>query len=234
MTALKLQPYNMKLILLVSLMTITGASWAQTAEVTDSSYANGYYVERVKYFDNLHPVKKSIVFLGNSITEVGAWAEVLPGEQVINRGISGDNSWGVYARLDQVLAIKPRKIFLMIGVNDLKRGTGIDDIVHNYERIAAKVKAVSPHTKLYFQSVLPVAESVLAAIYIKITNSKIKQLNERMQVVAAKYQCPYIDLHPVFADGNGQLKRELTTDGLHLKQSAYILWADDLKKKKYL
>lgn len=224
----------MKLFFLVSLMAISGASWAQTPEVADSSYANGYYVERVKYFDSLHPIKKSIVFLGNSITEVGAWAEVLPGEQVINRGISGDNSWGVYARLDQVLAIKPRKIFLAIGVNDIKRGTGIDYIVNNYERIAAKVKAVSPRTKLYFQSVLPVTESVLANIYVKITNSKIKELNERMKAVAAKYQCPYIDLHPVFVDGNGQLKRELTTDGLHLKQAAYILWADYLKKGKYL
>ncbi len=234
MTALKLLPFNMKLFLLVSLVAIASTLMAQTAESTDSSYANGYYVERVKYFDSLHPIKKSIVFLGNSITEVGAWAEVLPGEQVINRGISGDNSFGVYARLDQVLAIKPRKIFLTIGVNDIKRGTPLDYIVNNYERIAAKVKAVSPRTKLYFQSVLPVTESVLANIYVKITNSKIKQLNERMKAVAAKYDCPYIDLHPVFVDDNGQLKRELTTDGLHLKQAAYILWANYLKKKKCL
>ena len=224
----------MKLFFLASLMAITGASFAQTAEVVDSSYNNNYYVERVKYFDSLHPFKKSIVFLGNSITEVGAWAEVLPGKQVINRGISGDNSWGVYARLDQVLALKPRKIFLLIGVNDIKRGTPASYIANNYERIAAKVKAVSPHTTLYFQSVLPVTEPVLASIYAKITNSRIRALNDSLKLVAAKYNCPYIDLHPVFVDDNGQLKRELTTDGLHLKQFAYILWADYLKTKKYL
>lgn len=234
MTVLKSLPYNMRPFLVAGLLAITGSARAQTAEVTDSSYANGYYVERVRYFDSLHPIKKSIVFLGNSITEVGAWAEVLPHDQVINRGISGDNSWGVYARLDQVLAIKPRKIFLTIGVNDIKRGTSIDHIVHNYERIAARVKAVSPRTKLYFQSVLPVTESILANIYIKITNSRIRELNERMKLVADKYNCTYIDLHPVFEDANGQLKRELTTDGLHLKQAAYILWANYLKKGKYL
>lgn len=224
----------MKAILLAGLLAIAGPLIAQTSDSNDSSYANGYYVERVKYFDSLQPVKRPIVFLGNSITEVGAWAEVLPGKPVINRGISGDNSWGVYARLDQVLAAKPRKIFLLIGVNDIKRGTGIDHIANNYDRIAAKIRSAAPRTRLYFQSVLPVTEPILADIYKKITNAKIRELNERMKIIAAKYNCPYIDLHPVFEDANGQLRRELTTDGLHLKQAAYILWARALQQGKYL
>lgn len=224
----------MRTLLLAGLLAIAGPVPAQSSGNSDSSYANGYYVERVKYFDSLQPLKHPIVFLGNSITEVGAWAEVLPGLPVINRGISGDNSWGVYARLDQVLATKPSKVFLLIGVNDIKRGTSIDNIVYNYDRIAAKIKATVPKTQLYFQSVLPVTEPMLADIYKKITNAKIRELNERMKVVAAKYNYPFIDLHPVFEDANGQLKRELTTDGLHLKQAAYILWARALQQGKYL
>ena len=224
----------MRTYLLAGLLAMAAGAKAQEIPSTDSSYANGYYVERVKYFDSLHPMKKGIVFLGNSITEVGEWSEVLPGKAVVNRGISGDNSYGVYARLDQVLAIQPTKIFLLIGVNDVKRGTSIDAIVNNYDRIATKIKASSPRTKLYFQSVLPVTESILANIYVKITNAKIKKLNERMKVIAAKYNCSFIDLHPIFEDANGQLKRELTTDGLHLKPYAYILWANFLKQGKYL
>lgn len=224
----------MRNYLLAGLLAMAAGAKAQDAPSTDSSYANGYYVERVKYFDSLHPIKKSIVFLGNSITEVGEWSEVLPGKPVVNRGISGDNSYGVYARLDQVLAIQPTKVFLLIGVNDVKRGTSIDAIVNNYDRIAAKIKARAPRTKLYFQSILPVTEPILANIYVKITNAKIKALNERMKVIAARYNCPYIDLHPFFEDANGQLKRELTTDGLHLKPAAYILWANYLKQGKYL
>ncbi|WP_276482077.1 GDSL-type esterase/lipase family protein [Paraflavitalea pollutisoli] len=224
----------MKTVLTAALLTFALPVLAQSSDNPDSSYANGYYVERVKYFDSLQPVKRPIVFLGNSITEVGAWAEVLSGLPVINRGISGDNSWGVYARLDQVLKLKPRKIFLLIGVNDIKRGTSIDQIVYNYERIAARVKGLAPHTQLYFQSVLPVTEAILADIYKKITNARINELNERMKVVAARYGYPYIDLHPVFEDAQGQLKREQTTDGLHLKQAAYIQWARALKQGKYL
>lgn len=210
-------------------------SVAQTAEPLDSSYANGYYNEQVKFFGNLHPPKNCVVFLGNSITEVGRWSELLPADKAVNRGISGDNSWGVVNRLDQVLAVKPRKIFLMIGVNDIKRGTPIPCIVANYERIITKVKAQSPKTTLYLQSVLPVTESILASIYAKINNQTIRTLNEQLQVLAVKYQLTYVDLHnEVFREENGQLKRELTTDGLHLKHAAYLLWADYLKKKKYL
>lgn len=226
---------NLRTILLVGAMSNVLYAGAQTTEPLDSSYANGYYNEQVKFFDQLQPPENSVVFLGNSITEVGRWSELLPADRAINRGISGDNAWGVWNRLDQVLALKPKKIFLLIGVNDIKRGTPLPFIVANYERIIAKVKAVSPKTTLYLQSILPVTESILASIYAKIDNATIRSLNESLRGLAAKNRLTYIDLHnEVFADENGQLKRELTTDGLHLKHAAYILWAGYLKKKKYL
>lgn len=221
--------------LLICLLIAANGIMAQDREAVDSSYANGYYTERVKFFNLLHPPAGGIVFLGNSITEAGPWSEVLPGREVSNRGISGDNSFGVYARLDQVLALRPRKLFLLIGINDLKRGTPPQYILASYERTVAKVKAASPHTVLYLQSVLPVAEQVMAPVYAKISNQKIRVLNEGLRQLAAKYHCTYIDLYnDVFVDEQGQLKRELTTDGLHLKQLAYIKWTDYLKKKKYL
>lgn len=226
---------NIKTFLLIGTLSTGGTALSQTNTSLDSSYANGYYVEQMKFFNKLHPPKKCIVFLGNSITEVGPWSDVLPGVPVVNRGISGDNSFGVYARLDEVLAFRPRKIFLMIGVNDVKRGTPVSYIVANYERIIVKVKAAVPATTLYLQSVLPVTEPILADIYAKINNATIGILNDSLKALAGKYHCTYVDLNKeVFADDKGQLKRELTTDGLHLKHAAYILWADYLKKKKYL
>ena len=126
-------------------------------------------------------------------------------------------------------------IFLMIGVNDIKRGTPLNLIIQNYERIAQKIQRQSPRTKLYFQSVLPVAESMLVSIYSKISNEKIREANKQLKRIAEKYQVPYIDLHnDVFANQDGQLQTDLTTDGLHLQPSAYILWVDYLKKHNYL
>ncbi|WP_315817090.1 hypothetical protein [Paraflavitalea speifideaquila] len=85
---------NSRIYLLASALSAGLSSMAQTSESLDTSYANGYYNEQVKFFSNLHPPKNCVVFLGNSITEVGRWSELLPADKAINRGISGDNSWG--------------------------------------------------------------------------------------------------------------------------------------------
>ena len=224
-----------KLLIIGLLLSPSLCSQAQYTNDKDTSYANGYYVKRVQYFKSLPLQKNATVFLGNSITEVGQWQDVTGVKNVINRGISGDNSFGVFHRLDDILVHKPRKIFLAIGVNDIKRGTPIEVIANNYERIILKLKHSSPKTKLYLQSVLPVTESVLASIYGNIRNHKIMALNDLMKTLAVKHQLTYVDLYnDVFKDENGQLIRSLTTDGLHLQPEAYVLWAEYLKKQKLL
>ena len=223
-----------RLFLILILFAMPFYCGAQEKAAKDSTYANGYYVKRLKYFETLPVQKNPIVFLGNSITEVGQWQDVTGLNNVINRGISGDNSYGVFYRLDPVLKQKPSKIFLLIGVNDIKRGTPVEDIARNYERIILKVKRDAPKTKLYLQSVLPVTESILASIYDNIRNPRIIALNKLMKELSVKYNLPYVDLFNVFKDENGQLIRSLTTDGLHLQPEAYVIWADYLKKMKYL
>ncbi len=223
-----------RLFLILILFTVPFAGNAQEKAVKDSTYANGYYVKRLKYFESLPAQQNPIVFLGNSITEVGQWQDVTGLNNVINRGISGDNSYGVFYRLDPVLKLKPSKIFLAIGVNDIKRGTPIEDIAHNYERIILKVKRDAPKTKLYLQSVLPVTEAILANIYDNIRNPKIIALNKLMKALAEKHNVPYVDVFNQLKDENGQLVRSLTTDGLHLQPEAYVIWANYLKKMKYL
>jgi lysophospholipase L1-like esterase len=227
--------YTMKrLFFIATLFALPFYGNAQQTAENDTSYANGYYVKRVKYFQSLPVQKKAIVFLGNSITEVGQWQDVTGISNVINRGISGDNSFGVFYRLDDILDQKPKKIFLLIGVNDIKRGTPIGVIARNYERIIRKVQKQNPKTQLYLQSVLPVAESILASIYDNIRNNRIIALNVLLKDLSVKYELPYVDLFNVFKDENGQLIRSLTTDGLHLQSEAYVLWAEYLKKQKYL
>ena len=224
----------MRKMITAATMLLTLAT-AKGQEQVDSSYANGYYRDRLAFFKQLPDLKKEIVFLGNSITEVGDWQEVIPGKNVVNRGISGDNSWGVLNRLDEVLSSRPHKIFLTIGVNDIKRGVPVQYIANNIRRIIAEVKRISPKTTLYVQSVLPVHEPMLADIYEKIRNEKIIALNRLVRGYADAAGVKFVDVYnEVFLDEKGQLKKELSTDGLHLKPSAYINWAEYLKKKKYL
>ena len=224
----------MKYILTLSLGLMTTLGWAQTATV-DSSYNNSYYQSRMEVFANLPSPKKAIVFLGNSITERGQWHELIPGKVIMNRGIGGDNTFGVLARLDAIIEAQPKKIFLIIGVNDMFRKLPIGVVVNNYQRIINRIKKGSPRTKIYIESVLPINEGLAKDVsYAVGRNEMVTELNKQVRALAEKEKLTYIDLNPLFEDEEGKLKKELTNDGVHLKPEGYKFWVDYLKKKKYL
>lgn len=213
------------------LMVMGFSSMAQTI---DSTYNNGYYKDRLALFASLPKQKNAIVFLGNSITEAGKWNEIMPGQPVQNRGISGDNSFGVLARLPQIVKAKPAKIFLLIGVNDLKREVPAAVIIRNCEKMLAMIRSGSPRTKVYVQSILPVNDTILIEAFKKVTNADVAVVNKGYQQLAKQYGYTFVNLHEPFADEKGQLKRVETPDGLHLKISSYPAWVNYLRSKKYL
>ncbi|PRY51476.1 lysophospholipase L1-like esterase [Arcticibacter pallidicorallinus] len=210
-----------------------GSAMAQEVKI-DSSYNNVYYKGRMELFENLPLTGKSTVFLGNSITERGMWHELLPGKIVMNRGIGGDNTFGVLARIAPIISAKPVKVFLLIGINDIGRNLPVEVIASNYEKIIQQFRKGSPKTVIYLQSVLPMNDDILKADYLKNKGHLIVQLNDRVKALAAKYKLTYVNLHEVFDDGTGKLKASLTDDGIHIKPAAYVLWVDYLKRKAYL
>ena len=66
-------------------------------------YAKEHHQKRLAAFRSDPIVKGKIIFLGNSITEFGDWQKLLNDTTVVNRGIAGDNTFGVLARLDDVI-----------------------------------------------------------------------------------------------------------------------------------
>ena len=217
---------------LTALFFVSG--FGAMAQQIDSTYDNNHYKERCALFAKMPHPKNVIVFLGNSITEAGKWNDILPGLPVQNRGISGDNSFGVIARLPEIIADRPAKIFLLIGVNDLKREVPVPVIVNNYKRMVEMIKKGSPRTKVYLQSGLPVNDSMLIEPFRKVTNANVQLLNQALQQLAQDNGYAYVNLHEPFADERGQLKKNETPDGLHLKVSSYPAWVNYLRSKKYL
>lgn len=199
------------------------------ANAQDNKYSTFYY-QRSTLFEELPVTSKDIIFLGNSITNGGEWAELLGNRHVKNRGISGDICMGVYDRLDPILKGKPAKIFLLIGINDVSKGTSADTIVKRISMITQKIKQVSPKTKLYLQSVLPVTD------YYKKFNGHtsrsqiIPQINEGIKKMAEKEGATYIDLYSHFLDDKtGKMNTDYTNDGLHLLGKGYMKWIDIVK-----
>ena len=123
-------------------MLLLLCQWGHTQERKYSTY----WYQKATLYEALPVVSTDIVFLGNSITDGGEWAELFGDARMKNRGISGDIAEGVYDRLDAVLGGKPAKIFLLIGINDVARGTSADTIVARILKIAKKIGEDSPRT----------------------------------------------------------------------------------------
>ena len=86
------------------------------------------YVQQSKreLFSSLSIGPEDIVFIGNSIIDACEWSELFNNKHIKNRGIRSDNIKGIHDRIDLVITGKPRKIFIMAGINDLigNRGRG--------------------------------------------------------------------------------------------------------------
>lgn len=222
-------------LLLLSSLFVSKYSHAQTEKDSiNREYRNWYYDSREKLYQRLGDVSYDVVFLGNSITERGDWQELIGKKYAVaNRGIGGDNTFGVLARLDGVIALQPKKLFLAIGINDIGRGLPNAVILENYRTIVRRLKEESPRTRIYLQSVLPLNDAILPYDYLKGKTQKIIDVNIGIQQIAEEFQLPYLNLHEVFGK-EGVLAPEFTTDGIHLVPVAYRHWVAYLKKNRYL
>ena len=210
----------------ILLAFLTNSALAQT---WDSTARPDIYPVKVAMFKAGAHTKKDIVFLGNSITFWADWPELLHMRNIRNRGIPGDNTFGVLERLDEVISGQPAKVFILIGINDIAKNFPDSVILGNYHRIIQRLKQGSPRTKIYFQTLLPTNSSFgkLKAYYQpdKITriNAAIKQLGVEV-----------IDLYPHFADEKGELRADLSYDGVHMKKAGYDIWVTILRNGKFL
>ncbi|MFT4018802.1 MAG: GDSL-type esterase/lipase family protein, partial [Agriterribacter sp.] len=107
----------------------------QAQQSWDSTYRPEIYYPRVHLFKLLPASKKDIVFVGDSITFWGDWAEFTGNKKVKNRGIPGDTSFGLLERIADAVKHKPSAILIMIGINDLARGVPADILLSNYSRM---------------------------------------------------------------------------------------------------
>lgn len=185
-----------------------------------------HYIDRVTTFRNLGNNKEEIIFLGDSLIEICEWNELFSSPLIKNRGISGDTTYGVLNRLEEVTEAKPRKIFMMLGINDIGKCRSTQSIIDDYEKILNKIKIDSPSTKIYVHSVLPINKEKF------ITHTKVEEildLNSALNKLCDKLQVKYINLYPLFVTSDNKLNPKYTTGGIHLNGDGYLIWKEAIK-----
>src|ERR1700744_3695447 len=190
--------------------------------------------QRLEVFKKEPIVTGKIMFLGNSITEMGNWKKVLNDTTVINRGIGGDITYGVLKRLKDITDRQPSKLFILLGINDIGKDIPDAVIADNYLKIVNEVHSKCPETKIYVQSILPVNSTLPHFPQHYDKEEHVLAVNKLLQANAQKGNYTFVDIFHLFLDANQRLDSRYTYEGLHLKPPAYIIGVDYLKKQGYL
>ena len=168
---------------------------------------------------------KKILLVGDSITASFNTRELLPEFNIINKGLSGNKSAHLLRRLNRdLVASTPELIFILIGTNDIAQGFTDKEILNNIHSIL-DICLENIHIKdIFITSVLPTRDNEPRP------NERIRELNKKIQIISGELKVNYLDIYSLFVDGTGQLFSDLTNDGLHLNEKAYLKWADFLRK----
>jgi lysophospholipase L1-like esterase len=224
-----------KQLVILSLILVSVFSFGQNKIYDTIRYAKAHYQMRMAVFNGERIQKGRIIFLGNSITEFGDWQKLLDDSTVINRGIAGDNTFGVLDRLEEVIRRAPSQLYIKIGINDISQGIPPSVILQNVVTIIKRVKAGSPETKIYMHSILPTNDNVKNEYPDAFNkNELVDQVNEKIKQKAATLSFTYIDLNKELRDKNGELDMKYADpDGLHLNETGYNVWIRYLKANGY-
>jgi len=164
----------------------------------------------------------AVMMLGDSITEAGPWQALFPKTQLSNRGVSGYTTNDLLREIEATVALRPTKVFLMIGINDLLRRASVEQTFQQYALIVDALQ--KNKITVVMQATLECSRPRCGS-----TVDAVRALNLRLQKLAHDRNIRWIDLNRGLATEELGLLPEYTWDGLHLSKPAYLYWAEQLK-----
>lgn len=182
---------------------------------------------RKEWSQRIEKDQNAVVFLGDSITQGwgGEFRGKFAGMQLANRGIGGDTTRGMLIRLqDDVLALNPAAIVLLLGTNDIEVGIDPEAIGRNFERILSAIRKHNAKTPVILCRMFPSSATKKRP---KALIQKVNQLYE--SVVRGDPQVTVVDTWTLFADENGDADPRWFPDLLHLNPAGYDRWAAALR-----
>lgn len=183
---------------------------------------SAYWRERVSLFQAFSP-DADIAMVGDSLTDGAEWADIFPGRRIVNRGIDSDTTRGVLDRVDTILSTHPRRIFVMLGINDFAdEHRSVEAVFQDYRQLVARLQEGG--SAVVIESTLPCNVAKGAWKACARVNPKILALNARLPQLATG-PVRFVSLSALSAP-DGSLRDDLTFDGVHLNGRGYQLWRD--------
>ncbi len=190
--------------------------------------------------ENKGVVMGETVLAGSSLMEMFPINKLLSEHNdstiIYNRGVGGFVSKELIDAIDVcILQLKPSKLFINIGTNDLSDSRiSISQLMSNYEEIISRVESALPNVKIYLMAYYPVNyeaadESMKECLKIR-NNDKLQAANAEVEKLALRHGQCYIDINRSLKDEEDRLKAEYTIEGLHINELGYRAIYDDFMK----
>ena len=169
-----------------------------------------------------------VVLLGNSMFFSFPRELLPPGS--LNQSFPGETIPDTINRISRLKNIQPDSFMIMAGNIDLIEGQKPENIVANFSELINHLQDTHPQSKILIFSVLPrttaqyikVSPNNRSAL-LKLDNVKVILLNYKIKQLSQQKGVTFIDAVPYLADADGNLRAELSFDGLHLLPQGYAI-----------
>lgn len=169
-----------------------------------------YRQENAQYGD----YEVEVAFLGDSLTDGYDLKKYYPQYITANRGIGGDTTFDLQARLQlSVYDLKPQVAVMLIGANNQ------ETMLQNYEDILIGLKTNLPQTKIVLLSL-----TAMGGDHWGAKNPMAAYNNVSIKLLAEKYGFTYVDLFtPLYDVSIGEVYAGYTIDGGHFTHEGYTV-----------
>ncbi len=191
---------------------------------------------------NQNAKKGEILFTGSSLMEQFPVNELLMTrgmrQVVYNRGIGGFTTEDMLRNMEEmVFALKPRKIFINIGTNDIgSQGYRLEKLMENYGKIITQIRERLPEAEIYMMAYYPVNETDklpegewAKTMFLTRTNENISIANKAVEEMAGRMGCHFINVNQGLTDEAGKLKKEFTVEGIHMYANGYEVVLENMR-----
>ena len=144
---------------------------------------------------------------------------------ILSKRIVNEGGWMISVK-DALNSHSFGKVYIMIGINDIASGD-VDWFTEQYKDILHRVRQTQPEAVIYIQGNIPMSYGI-QDLSGALNNKNLSARNEASRALADSDTIFYLDIDKIYADANGNLKSNYTTDGLHVGTSYYPLWVDYL------
>jgi lysophospholipase L1-like esterase len=174
-----------------------------------------YRLENERYAD----YQVQVAFLGDSLTDGYDLAKYYPQYITANRGIGGDTTFDLEARLQEsVYALKPQVVVMLIGANNM------ESMFENYESILKGLKENLPQTKVVLLSLTAMGGDIWGS-----KNQLAAYNNVTIRLLAEKYGFAFVDLYtPLYDVSIREVYEGYTVDGGHFTHEGYLVLTEQI------